>query len=119
MENKLLPCPFCGGKALPDIGNQNGEEADQWFVMCQCCAAEGPWFYERGNAITAWNTRSLPEAVRLLIDAAKDARTVMDEMLDNNFSCFSDCAQWEKCSENGADCLILARLEAALAAVEG
>ena len=62
---------------------------------------------------------ALPEAVRLLIDAAKDARTMMDEMLDNNFSCFSDCAQWEKCSENGADCLILARLEAALAAVEG
>ena len=58
------------------------------------------------------------EAVRLLIDAAKDARTVMDEMLDNNFSCFSDCSQWEKCSENGADCLILAHLEAALAAVD-
>lgn len=59
------------------------------------------------------------EAVKRLIEAAKDARTVMDEMLDNNFSCFSDCAQWEKCSENGGMCLILARLDAALAAVEG
>ena len=59
------------------------------------------------------------EAVKRLVDAAKDAMTAMDEMLDHNFTCFSDCAQWEKCSENGADCLILARLEAALAAVEG
>ena len=62
---------------------------------------------------------SRAEAVKRLIEAAKGAMTVMDEMLDNNFSCFSDCAQWEKCSENGADCLILARLEAALAAMEG
>ena len=59
------------------------------------------------------------EAVRRLVDAAKDAVTVMDGMLVNNFSCFSDCAQWEKCSENGTGCLILAHLEAALAAVEG
>ena len=51
--------------------------------------------------------------------AAKEARTVMDEMLDNNFSCFSDCAQWEKCSENGTGCLFLVHKEAALAAVEG
>ena len=59
------------------------------------------------------------EAVKRLVEAAKDAGTVMDMMLDNNFSCFSDCAQWEKCSENGEGCLILSHLEAALAAVEG
>ena len=59
------------------------------------------------------------EAVKWLVEAAKEAMTVMDEMLDYNFSCFSDCAQWEKCSENGTGCLILARLEAAIAAVEG
>ena len=58
------------------------------------------------------------EAVKRLMEAAKEARTVMDMMLDNEFSCFSDCVQWEKCSEKGGGCLILARLDAALAAVE-
>ena len=60
-----------------------------------------------------------PEAVKRLVKAAKEARTVMDMMLDNEFSCFSDCVQWEKCSENGGRCLILAHLDAALAAMEG
>jgi Lar family restriction alleviation protein len=61
------PCPFCGGKALPDIGNKNGSDVDEWFVICQCCAAEGPWFHERGNAIAAWNARpAAPEAERLV-----------------------------------------------------
>ena len=62
---------------------------------------------------------ALPEAVKRLVEAAKEARTVMDMMLDNDFTCFSDCAQWEKCNENDGGCLILARLEAALEAVEG
>ena len=76
------------------------------------CPVEGDVEYIRADL-------ALPEAVKRLVGAAKEARTVMDEMLDHDFTCFSDCAQWEKCSENGADCLILARLEAALAAVEG
>ena len=60
-----------------------------------------------------------PEAVQRLVEAAKEAGTVMDEMLDNDFSCFSDCELWEECSEKGGHCLILARLQAALAAMEG
>ena len=59
------------------------------------------------------------EAVKRLVEAAKEAVAAMDKILDGDFSCFGDCVQWEKCSETGGGCLILARLEAALAAVEG
>jgi len=115
MENKLLPCPFCGGKALPDIGNQNGEEADQWFVMCQCCAAEGPWFYERGNAITAWNTRALSERHQRLVEAAKGILNAITVLCVDEYSCFSTCSLANECDkDSGNECLLVARLRAAL-----
>ena len=69
--------------------------------------------------ILATEHTALLERHRRLIEAAKEAVAAMDKILDGDFSCFGDCVQWEKCSETGGGCLILARLEAALAAVEG
>ena len=56
-----------------------------------------------------------PEAVKRLIEAAKGARTVMDMTM---VACFGDCFLREECRAHGAGCLILARLQAALAAME-
>lgn len=57
MENKLLPCPFCGGEAYLDISQPAGDETEYFTVVCRCCAAEGPWFNVKGSAVAAWNRR--------------------------------------------------------------
>ena len=90
----------------------NHWDGERYWKSPAECPVEGDVEYIRADLVRA-------EAVQRLVEAAKEAVTVMDKMLNNYFSCFSDCAQWEKCSENGEGCLILSHLEAALAAVEG
>lgn len=58
MNNKLKPCPFCGGKArLKTIG-------DGYFVDCAlekgfCAVIPCTWDYETAEvAIEAWNRRA-------------------------------------------------------------
>ncbi len=59
MSNKLLPCPFCGGKAklwtTKDSFDSNG-----WYseVTCQHCNART--IGNEDEAINAWNARSYP-----------------------------------------------------------
>ncbi len=57
-ETKLLPCPFCGGKAATDC--ENG----LWTMGCidaddTGCPASITWghYPRKAQAITAWNTR--------------------------------------------------------------
>lgn len=62
----LLPCPFCGGKAIVrDIVEcfGHGDYARVFYVKCSKCFIEGQQFCERDTAepeaaaIRAWNTR--------------------------------------------------------------
>jgi hypothetical protein len=63
VPDALLPCPFCGGKAL--IGPTLD---DKWFAECwadDCCAISLYW-QTKAEAITAWNTRAdTTQAARL------------------------------------------------------
>ncbi len=47
----LDPCPFCGGTASVVDCLQG------YWVMCDQCAAEGPWKEGKTVAIRAWNRR--------------------------------------------------------------
>ncbi len=51
MENKLKPCPFCGGKA-------RHFECLEYVVKCLDCDAEGPIRETVEAAIEAWNRRA-------------------------------------------------------------
>lgn len=55
MDNKLLPCPFCGGRAKVTITNS------QYIISCdnsRCIASEIKAVYiEYGSAVQAWNRR--------------------------------------------------------------
>ena len=48
----LLPCPFCGGEAFPNI------ELRKHWVECRECAAESGCYRTEAEAIAAWNTRA-------------------------------------------------------------
>ena len=76
MENRIKPCPFCGGVAklmggkvytIPEI-DENGAyvgadiEVEPSWVECQSCHANGQTFDESDEdpekAVAAWNMRA-------------------------------------------------------------
>lgn len=59
-NNKLLPCPFCGGEA--EIGHyiSNTTEKHKYYVGCsedECCEIDKTFNTEE-EAVNAWNRRS-------------------------------------------------------------
>jgi Lar family restriction alleviation protein len=60
MQNdKLLPCPFCGGEAQKF---ENVMKKGNWFVECRECGANVHYRTEE-SAIRAWNTRKPMERI--------------------------------------------------------
>lgn len=56
MDNKLKPCPFCGGEAIL-AENTNSEEL---LVECCNCYAHTGLYCSEQEAIDAWNNRVQP-----------------------------------------------------------
>ena len=52
MNEKLKPCPFCGGEAELRIYS-----AELQFVQCVSCLASSTAFHTGDEAVTAWNKR--------------------------------------------------------------
>lgn len=56
MENKLKPCPFCGGKA-----KARENFIGQWYVSCNDCNTivwtESDDYKSKNEAIKAWSRR--------------------------------------------------------------
>lgn len=61
MDNKLLPCPFCGEKATLNSIWKLNEKLVNYTVFCsnQDCVAsiDGVWSKNKNPIIKQWNTR--------------------------------------------------------------
>lgn len=51
-ENKLKPCPFCGGEAYIDVYD------DKLYARCHACESMTALYDDIQEAIDAWNTRA-------------------------------------------------------------
>lgn len=59
MTDKLLPCPFCGGKA-------DYCETNAWWVQCNECNAETDADMSPEAAAEIWNRRTPPPSTHLM-----------------------------------------------------
>lgn len=59
MSDKLLNCPFCGGKAhvSEETRDESGTIMCGHIVWCGGCNCQTELFSEQYDAITAWSTR--------------------------------------------------------------
>jgi hypothetical protein len=85
-EQKLKPCPFCGGSDLGIGRGTEGRGGYPTYVYCGTCGAQGPWIYTSDRGIwtctalaceqTGWNKRAggyespLQKAYREVAEAA-------------------------------------------------
>ena len=58
MNDKLKPCPFCGGKAILSGSHTVADETFELrFVFCESCCTETRLYSTKQKAIDAWNRR--------------------------------------------------------------
>ena len=79
MSNKLLPCPFCNGKAIL-------EESKFGFnhISCESCGARITAFY-KGDLINAWNKR---------VDVANTNESCEKSCKEENATCEPLVPKW-------------------------
>ena len=61
--DKLMPCPFCGGRATVKTryigyGSIGLGEHDEYRVVCKECRASNDEYRREAEAIAAWNRRA-------------------------------------------------------------
>ena len=56
MNDKLKPCPFCGGEAIVD-----GCDDTLWIAICKKCNASIDYKETKQEAIDAWNNSVQPK----------------------------------------------------------
>ena len=66
MDEKLLPCPFCGGEArvIEETRDDNCFRMDGYAVRCEKCDVSTDLYVESDVAISVWNRRAQPDVVR-------------------------------------------------------
>lgn len=58
MNEKLKPCPFCGGEASPKLAPYIGGGGCGYIVDCNECWSKTGYYSQAAEAIDAWNRRT-------------------------------------------------------------
>jgi Lar family restriction alleviation protein len=62
MQNKLLPCPFCGGEASVNF-RESSSFIGYFFVSCNECGCRQTTSISKEAVVNAWNTRKPMERI--------------------------------------------------------
>ena len=62
MQNKLLPCPFCGGEAEM-TWQRHGFDTMLYWIFCRECGCKQCSSIHKEAVINAWNTRKPMERI--------------------------------------------------------
>lgn len=87
MEDRLKPCPFCGGEAgIRDLKIKIPYDGIAYFVECCKCDVRGGISYDgKQAAIEAWNTRKpMDRIVEELEEKRQNADKKWFEYCDRN-----------------------------------
>lgn len=85
LEERLLPCPFCGRPAHIYSHTHHPGQPDGWCVMCNNMGCVANAYVDRNtqeDAITAWNTRHQPQEV---VSALADQRRLREARTSQTF----------------------------------
>lgn len=94
MNDKLKPCPFCGGKAILSGSHTVADETFELrFVFCESCCTETRLYSTKQKAIDAWNRRAEPT---FTLDELDAIRRMFDEQAERALSKFKSIT--DKCA---------------------
>ena len=97
MQNKLLPCPFCGGEAEKRAFTW-ANIADEVTIDCTICGVRTK-VLKTEEAIKIWNTRKPMERI---LEQLEERRAVFDCRVCRHF----DKGDGSECDEDCTDALI-------------
>ena len=93
MDEKLKPCPLCGGEA--DL--KRGLYVIDNYVMCKACKTKTTLYNTKDEAIKRWNTRKtyMGRIAELLEENAHKTAVVLAETFGYNCPCnFNGIDEW-------------------------
>ena len=84
MNEKLKPCPFCGGTEIPHLLEtplEDGAHCRKWTLVCPECHAASPEYIApspvREKLIAAWDTRRTEESLNTELELLRQAATAL------------------------------------------
>jgi Lar family restriction alleviation protein len=91
MQNdKLLPCPFCGGEA---IINEDFDIDITYQAMCSSCFCKTRFFATTKSAVITWNTRKPMK--RIVEKLEKKINPLHNVNWNSAIECSIDIVKWE------------------------
>ena len=106
MNDKLKPCPFCGGEKI----KVQTDDDDKFDIYCHRCGVSVDGLHSEEGTIDAWNSRPIEDATRQAalekaIERIRGMKLAHERILDKN--------------HREANAILIRGIDTAIIAVEG